>query len=56
MTFQQKLSVWMLSGLCIWQASLTGSSNIREADNARRLLYVVAGGSAIGVLMRNDPK
>ena len=56
MTLNQKLSIWMLSALLVWQVSLTDTTNTRQADNARRLIYTVAGVVSFGLLWRKDPK
>ena len=56
MNLQQKIGGWLLSAIVIWQVSLTDTSNTRQADNARRLLYVIAGGTALGLLMRPTSK
>ena len=63
MTIKTKLTALLAIGFAAWQVNLTDSnrqmigcflrpSPCREADSARTLLYVMAGASALGILLR----
>ena len=60
----QKLGIFMLLAVAVWQVSLTGSQEMtiacgfgkpspcKKADNARKLLYGMAGASALGLVLQ----
>ena len=56
MKLQQKIGCWMVAAIVVWQVSLTDTTNVRQADNARRLLYLIAGSASLGLLFRKDEK
>ena len=55
-----KITALLAIGILVWQVSLTGSNRqrigpggiVRESDNARRVLYFMASGAALGILIR----
>ena len=56
MKLQQKIGCWMVAAIVVWQVSLTDTTNVRQADNARRLLYLIAVSASLGLLFRKDEK
>ena len=72
MTVGRKISAFLFLAIAVWQVSITGSERLmkgynftgpnagpvprREADNARRTLYFMAGGAAVGLLLLKDKK
>ncbi len=70
MTLGRKLGVWLLLAVAVWQVSLTDSTKLmksynffgpnagpvprKQSDQARQLLYIMAGSTAFGVLLRRS--
>ena len=66
MKFGTKLSALLLITVSVWLVSETGSEKMtlacsfglaqpcQNADSARRTLYLIAAGSALGIVMRTS--